>query len=116
MKQTIKCYTIIVEKVNGEVNRWLKFDIIIKTSDKGQHMDRDEFNSLLKKAGLTKKKFATIVGLKYGAVANWGYREKKIPAWVKPFLENYIKAKTLDSVKDVICDESSSPIGDKSDG
>ena len=78
----------------------------------GYEMTNDEFKQLLKKAGLNKKEFANVAHINYNTIRNW----QKIPAWVKPFLENYIKAKTLDSVKDVICDESSSPIGDKSDG
>ena len=78
-------------------------------------MTNDEFKQLLKKAGLNKKKFAEVANISPTTTNMWG-SVRPVPAWVKPFLENYIKAKTLDSVKDVICDESPSPIGDKSDG
>ncbi len=74
-------------------------------------MTNDEFKHLLKKAGLNKKEFAEVANISYHTVRNWN----NIPTWVKPFLENYIKAKTLDNVKDVICD-ASTPRGDKSDG
>ncbi len=78
-------------------------------------MTNDEFKQLLKKAGLTKKKLADIFGISPVTVNGWGHKEKPFPYWLESWLHNYIKAKTLDSVKDVICDESSSPIGDKED-
>ena len=74
-------------------------------------MTNDEFKQLLKKAGLNKKEFARVAEISYHTVRNWS----NIPAWVKPFLENYIKAKTLDNVKDVICPETSSHSGDLKD-
>jgi len=83
-------------------------------------MTNDEFKQLLKKAGLNKKEFAKVANISYHTVMSWGIktttRNVPVPTWVKPFLENYIKAKTLDNVKDVICPEVSSHSGDKSDG
>jgi len=78
-------------------------------------MTNDEFKQLLKKAGLNKKKFAEVANISPHTANMWG-SVRPVPAWVKPFLENYIKAKTLDNVKDVICPEVSSHSGDKSDG
>ena len=81
-------------------------------------MDKITFDKLLKKAGLNKKEFAFILGLKPQSVHSWG-TTKDIPYWVESWLNNYIKAKTLDNVKDVICDDEvkasgvSSPIGEK---
>jgi predicted transcriptional regulator len=62
-------------------------------------MTNEDFKSLLKKAGLNKKEFAKVANISYNTVRNWD----NIPSWTKPFINNYIKAKTLDSVKDVIC-------------
>ena len=69
-------------------------------------MTNEEFKQLLKKADLNKKEFAKVANISYNTIRNWN----KAPSWVKPFINNYIKAKTLDNVKDVICsDESAVP-------
>ena len=85
------------------------------------YMTNEEFKQLLKKAGLNKKEFAQVAEISYHTVMSWGIKKTKthnvpVPNWVKPFLENYIKAKTLDNVKDVICPEASSYRGDVKDG
>lgn len=67
-------------------------------------MDRKEFNKLLEKADLTKKKFAEIVGMKYNSVNNWG-SSQAIPRWVISWLENYIKSSKFDKVKKIFDDE-----------
>ena len=64
-------------------------------------MDRKTFNEKLKKAGLTKKDFSFKVGVSYGSVNNWG-SSKDIPYWVESWIENYIRAKDLDAVVDVV--------------
>ena len=72
-------------------------------------MDKTTFDNLLKKAKLTKKEFALKLGIKPQSVHSWG-TTKDIPYWVETWLNNYIKAKTLDNVKDVICtDDSTAP-------
>ncbi len=74
-------------------------------------MTNEEFKQLLKKAGLNKKEFAKVANISYNTVMSWGIKTKtrnvQVPSWVKPFLQNYIKAKTLDNVKDVICTDES---------
>ena len=75
-------------------------------------MDKNKFNELLKKANLTKKEFSKISGVSYNTITGWGTKDKPIPNWVKPFIENYIKAKTLDNVKDVICPNNSKTTDD----
>jgi hypothetical protein len=65
--------------------------------------DKVVFNKLLGSAGLNKKEFAELTGLHYGSVANWGGKDKPVPSWVASWIEYYIKAKTLDSVRGVIC-------------
>lgn len=62
-------------------------------------MDRNEFNSLLKQANLTKKQLAEIIGMQYSSVNNWG-SSQEFPKWVESWLQNYIKAKTYEEVKD----------------
>ena len=78
-------------------------------------MDFQTFKETLKKCNLTIKEFADICGLNPKSISGNWKRENKVPQWVEPFLHNYIKAKALDSVKDVICDISA-PIGDKNNG
>ncbi|EAI4070125.1 XRE family transcriptional regulator [Campylobacter jejuni] len=60
-------------------------------------MDRNEFNSLLKQANLTKKEFSQIIGMQYSSVNNWG-SSQDFPRWVKSWLQNYKKAKVLDEI------------------
>ena len=64
-------------------------------------MEREEFNILLKKANLSKKEFASILGIEYTSMNNWG-SSQNIPYWVSSWLDNYIKAKTLDSVVEAV--------------
>jgi len=54
-------------------------------------MNREEFNNLLKKANLSKKKFCKIIDLNYNTINTWGSSKINIPKWVKSWLENYIK-------------------------
>ena len=78
-------------------------------------MDNKKFKQLLQKAELTNKKLAEMLGITPQSVNNWSV--KGYPYWLESWLNNYIKAKTLENVKDVICDEaSSSPIGDNGNG
>ena len=69
-------------------------------------MNYQDFKSKLKECGLTIKKFAEICGLSADSISvSW--REKgKTPQWVDTWLDNYLKAKTLDNVKDVICSDN----------
>ena len=64
-------------------------------------MERDEFNELLKKADLSRKELADIVGLSYSAVNNWG-SGSDFPRWVSSWLENYIAKKRFDTIKTLI--------------
>jgi hypothetical protein len=61
-------------------------------------MSNDEFDKLLKLAKLNRKEFAEINGLNSNTVSNW--KTRGFPMWVKPWLENYIKAKIFDSMID----------------
>lgn len=61
-------------------------------------MDRDEFNSLLKQANISKKEFCALIDLNYETVNTWGSSNINIPKWVKSWLENYTKAKISDDI------------------
>jgi hypothetical protein len=63
---------------------------------------------MLKDAGLTKKKLAQLLEISPHTVNGWG-TTKDIPYWLESWLRNYIKAQTLDSVKDVLCDAPDTP-------
>jgi len=61
-------------------------------------MNRDEFNSLLEQAHISKKEFCELIDLNYATVNTWGSSNINIPRWVKSWLENYIKAKISDDI------------------
>ena len=65
-------------------------------------MNREEFNSLLKEADLTKKEFCNLIDLNYSTVNTWGSSKINIPKWVKSWLENYIKSKSYEDIKDKV--------------
>jgi hypothetical protein len=65
-------------------------------------MERQEFNELLKQAGLTKKIFAEMVGMEYQTINAWGISGRVIPAWVRPFLECQSKSKAYERVRDEV--------------
>ena len=73
-------------------------------------MNNDEFKGLLKEAGLTKKKFAELLGTSSEVVNNWNTKNREIPYWVKSWLKlwvccnNGIKLRNL--LKDNICDKA----------
>ena len=61
-------------------------------------MDKKEFNDLLKRANLSKKGFADLLGVLPSSVNNWG-SSQNVPYWVEPFLTSHIKAKRYDEIK-----------------
>ncbi len=65
-------------------------------------MDREEFNDLLKQAGLNKRELSDLLETTYQGVNNWGTNGRGYPYWVKSWLENYIKSKTLDTVVEAV--------------
>ena len=64
-------------------------------------MELSHFKELLKKADLNKKQFAELLEMQYNTVNAWG-SNNSIPTWVKSWLENYIKAKTYNDIKDKV--------------
>ena len=67
-------------------------------------MEKEEFKEYLKKANLSKKEFANIIGIGVGSLNNWGSTQN-IPYWVKSWLQNYIDKKKFDNIKNIIKDE-----------
>ena len=65
-------------------------------------MDRDEFNELMKHAGLNKKRLAEILETSYQGVNSWGTNGRGYPYWVKSWLENYIKSLDMDKIVEVV--------------
>ena len=59
-------------------------------------MLKKDLISKLKKLGLTKKEFASLVHIPYNTVNNWSDEKRPIPSWVEPWLENYIQMKELE--------------------
>lgn len=66
-------------------------------------MDKEELKELLQQANLTKKEFAGIIGISFGALNNWGSTQN-IPYWVKSWLENYIEKIKFETVKRTLKD------------
>ena len=77
-------------------------DLTYKSLQK-YHFTYDEFKKTLKKCDLTIKKFANMCGLHFTTISTTWKSKNEVPKWVETWLNNYIKAKTLDNVKDVIC-------------
>lgn len=63
-------------------------------------MNKEEFSTLLKKINLSKKEFAEFANISYNTVNNWNDDNKPIPPWVKSWLDNYIKAKSYEDIKE----------------
>lgn len=64
-------------------------------------MEKEKFKFLLQEANLTKKELASILQINIGSLNNWG-SSQNIPYWVESWLENYIKAKELDTIVNAI--------------
>jgi hypothetical protein len=62
-----------------------------------KYMKNEDFEFILEKANLNKKKFAELTSLPYQTIMNWK-RSDNVPGWVKSWLENYMKAKDIDKV------------------
>ena len=65
-------------------------------------MKKQEFDNILKENNLTRKDFAKLSGIQYTTVGKWNDKDRKIPEWVKSWLENYIKAKDIDKMADAM--------------
>ena len=64
-------------------------------------MDKNEFQSLLNKAGINKKRLSELSGIPYATVNAWGSRTP-YPPYLKFMLENYIKSLDMDKIVEVV--------------
>jgi len=65
-------------------------------------MKKETFDNILKLNNLSRKDFAELSGIKYTTVGKWNDDDRPIPAWVKSWLDNYIKAKDMDKVVEAV--------------
>ncbi len=65
-------------------------------------MTKKEFDKTLKDINLTRQEFSDITDVAYSTISNWSDEKKPIPGWVESWLENYIKAKDLDTIVDTV--------------
>jgi len=70
-------------------------------------MDYQEFKNKLKECKLTIKEFAKICGLNEKSISSKWKSKNETPKWVNAFLENYIKAKIIDDIKEKVCPNNS---------
>ena len=64
-------------------------------------MNKEEFKELLTQAKLTKREFSEILNINLGSMNNWGSTQN-IPYWVESWLDNYIRAKNYNDMRDFI--------------
>lgn len=65
-------------------------------------MKKQEFDETLKKIGLSRQEFADMTELAYSTIGNWHDEKKPVPSWVKSWLDNYVRAKSYNDVKDKV--------------
>ncbi|MCZ6133670.1 hypothetical protein O6B42_07290 [Campylobacter ureolyticus] len=65
-------------------------------------MLKDEFLKKLDELGLSISDFANLTKLNIGSVYSWNDTNRKIPAWVAPFLNHYEKSKNFDELMQII--------------
>ena len=70
-------------------------------------MTFDDFKNVLKSEGMTIKRFAEMCGLNPNSLSTTWKAKGEVPKWAESWLENFRKAKKLDSVKKTICDDDS---------
>lgn len=67
-------------------------------------MNIEQLKELLKKANLSKKDLADLLGVTYQTVNCWGTTQN-IPYWVESWLTHYIKSKKFEKISDMIKNE-----------
>lgn len=66
-----------------------------------ESLNAKELKILLSQANLSKKEFAQMIGISQQSVNNWG-SNKNVPYWVKSYLQNYIKLRKYEAIKEKI--------------
>ncbi|MCR4941588.1 MAG: XRE family transcriptional regulator [Campylobacter sp.] len=64
-------------------------------------MNKDEFKQYLQIANINKKELAELLQMPYGTVNNWG-SQNPYPSWLRSWLENFIKAKCYEELKNKV--------------
>jgi len=68
-------------------------------------LNLDEFKTLLKKAGFSKKTFSEEVEIALSTVNGWGSANKPaVPFWVEKYLTLYIENKECKELKQILKD------------
>ena len=65
-------------------------------------MTKIEFDDILNTIDKSRKDFAELTGVQYTTVTKWNDTDRPIPPWVQSWLENYIKAKDMDTMVAVV--------------
>lgn len=65
-------------------------------------MNKETFKHLLNEANINKKELALLLDIPYNTINAWGNNNRAYPYWVKSWLENYIKAKHLDTIVNTV--------------
>ena len=66
-------------------------------------MNYQEFKNKLKECKLTIKEFAKITGLNEKSISSKWKSKNEVPKWAETWLDNYIKAKIIDDIKEKVC-------------
>lgn len=67
-------------------------------------MEKEEFNKLMKDAGLSKKGLCEIFDAPYSTINSWGNNGRDYPYWVESWLNLYIENKKCKELKQMIKD------------
>ena len=65
-------------------------------------MKKDEFDTLIKEVGLSRKDFAELTGVQYTTVGKWNDDDRQIPTWVDSWIENYRERKKLEELQKIL--------------
>ena len=65
-------------------------------------MEKQKFNDLLKKSGLSKKEFGEMLGTSGPTISNWGNEDREIPYWVESWFKLYFENEKYKKIKEVI--------------
>lgn len=65
-------------------------------------MTKEDFKSLLKEAGFSKRSFSREFGIHYQSVNTWGNNGRGIPYWVESWLHLYIENKKCKQIKTIL--------------
>ena len=65
-------------------------------------MEYEEFKKILKSINLSVKEFAELSELSYRTCSSWSRENRKVPNWVKPFINFYTENQECKKYKESI--------------